>query len=165
METPLLVVQHAIATAREAGVPVWLNPAPARALPEGLLEQIDVLVVNAGEAATVAGRPVDGVGAAIEVAAGLHDIGCGTVVVTLGAEGVVWCDAQGVQYQRAQHVKAVDTTGAGDTFIGALAATWGNAQSLGAAIDLAQRAAAYSVKRQGAQAAMPWATDLRHAEA
>ena len=161
LETPLPVVPHAITRAREAGVSVWLNAAPAQPLPAALLEKIDLLVVNEGEAETITGRPVIGADMAGDVATALHNAGCGIVVITLGAVGVVWCDAQGVQYRRAQPVQAVDTTGAGDTFIGALAAAWESTKPLSEAIDLAQRAAAYSVGHQGAQAAMPWAEDLR----
>jgi ribokinase len=159
-ETPVPVVQHAIAQARAAGVAVWLNPAPAQPLPAGLLPQIDMLVVNEGEAAVVAGRPVAGRAAAEEAAAALRAAGCGTVVVTLGADGAVWCDVHGVQHQPAPRVQAVDTTGAGDTFIGALAAAWVKDEPLGPAIDWAQQAAAFSVQRAGAQGAMPWAREL-----
>ncbi len=160
LEVPLATVQHAVALARAAGVAVWLNPAPAQPLPAALLRQVDVLVVNAGEAAVLAGRPVAGHADAVQAALQLRAAGCGTVVVTLGADGVVWADAEGVQQRAAQRVVAVDTTGAGDTFIGAMAASWVQTRALAPAIELAQRAAALAVQRHGAQAAMPTAAEL-----
>jgi ribokinase len=160
LESPLGVVQRAIALARTAGVPVWLNPAPAQPLPEALLQQVDVLIPNEGEAALLAGLPVNGRAGAAQAAAQLRAGGCGTVLVTLGGAGVLRVDAGSTQHCAANAVAAVDTTGAGDTFIGALAAATAEGQALDAAIVFAQRAAAFSVQRRGAQAAMPRRADL-----
>ena len=77
------------------------------------------------------------------------------VVVTLGTQGVVWAGADGLHRRPAQAVKAVDTTGAGDTFIGAFAVAWLEGRGVPDAVDIAQRAAAHSVQRLGAQASIP----------
>lgn len=160
LECPLPAVQHGMALARAAGVPVLLNPAPMQALPPGLLAQVDVLVPNETEAAALLGLPADAPFDAAAVAAQLRAAGPGTVIVTLGAEGVQVAAAGINRHLMAPKVQAVDTTGAGDTFIGAYAAAWCSGASLADAIDFAQRAAAISVTRQGALAAMPHRSDL-----
>jgi ribokinase len=161
LETPLPAVQRAIEIAHAAGVPVLLNPAPAQPLPASMLRQIDLLVPNESEASALSGIPVRGQAGAAEAATALVRAGCGAVLVTLGPEGVVLLDGQGRHHHPAHAVCALDTTGAGDTFIGALAAASVEGQDLRSAIDFAQRAAAFSVQRRGAQASMPTRGDLR----
>lgn len=160
LETPLAAVQRAIEIAHAAGVPVLLNPAPARLLPEALLRQVDLLVPNEGEASVLSGLPASGRAGAAEAATHLLQAGCGVVLVTLGAEGLVWADAEGSHYRPAHSVAALDSTGAGDTFIGALAAARLEGLDLVSAIDFAQRAAAFSVQHRGAQASMPTRGEL-----
>jgi ribokinase len=161
LETPLAAVQRAVEIAHAAGVPVWLNPAPAQPLPAALLRQVALLIPNEGEAALLTGLPVDSPAAACEAAKRLRDAGCAQVLVTLGAAGVVLADAEGCTHHPAPAAAAIDTTGAGDTFIGALAAACLQGRALhSGAIEYAQRAAAFSVQRRGAQAAMPRADDL-----
>lgn len=160
LESPLAAVQRAITIAHAAGVPVWLNPAPAQPLLDALLRQVDLLIPNEGEAALLAELPVNGRAGAAQAAAQLRAAGCGTVLVTLGDDGVLRVDQHGTHHHPAHAVTAVDTTGAGDTFIGALAAATAEGQPFDAAIAFAQRAAAFSVQRRGAQAAMPKRADL-----
>lgn len=160
LECPLAVVQHGIALAHAAGVPVLLNPAPMQALPPELLAQVDVLVPNETEAAALIGLPP---GAAFDAAAAavrLRELGPTTVIVTLGAHGVQLASDGISVHLDAPVVQAVDTTGAGDTFIGAYAAAWCEGASLTAAIEYAQQAAAISVTKAGALAAMPRRSDL-----
>lgn len=160
LESPLPVVLHGIALARAAGVPVLLNPAPMQPLPAGLLDQVDVLVPNESEAAALLGLPPDAPFDAAEVAERLRALGPSTVIVTLGAGGVQLA-ADGLNlHLPAPAVQAVDTTGAGDTFIGAWAAARSRGEGLREAIAFAQRAAALSVTRAGAQAAMPYPHEL-----
>jgi ribokinase len=161
LETPLSAVQRAIEIAHAAGVPVLLNPAPAQPLPVSMLRQIDLLVPNESEAAALSGVPVRGQTGAAEAAAQLVRAGCGAVLVTLGPEGLILLDGEGCHHHPAHAVCALDTTGAGDAFIGALAAARVDGQDLRSAIDVAQRAAAFSVQRRGAQASMPTHGDLR----
>lgn len=153
LESPLDVVRHAIGLARAAGVPVLLNPAPAQALPAALLADVDVLVPNETEAALLVGSDLDRTAAA----ARLRAMGPATVLLTLGADGLQ-IDADGL----VQRVPApatgpvVDTTGAGDTFIGAFAAARVEGASVAAAAAFAQKAAALSVTRPGAVGGMPY---------
>jgi ribokinase len=161
LETPLAAVQRAIVAAHAAGVPVLLNPAPAQPLPGELLRQVELLVLNEGEAALLAGSAVNDTSQAADAAALLRRRGARTVLVTLGADGVVLADAQGCLHLPAHPARALDSTGAGDTFVGALAVACIEGCELRAAVDFAQSAAAFSVERVGAQASMPRAADLR----
>jgi ribokinase len=155
LETPLPVVRRAIEIASAAAVPVLLNPAPAQPLPDALLAMVTLLVPNEGEAAALAG-----VGRVSDAAVALHARGVRTVLVTLGADGVLHADPRGVVQYAAYQAQAVDTTGAGDAFVGALAAACAAGEELTTAVDFAQRAAAVSVQRHGAQAAMPRRDEL-----
>jgi ribokinase len=163
LEIPQATAARAIELAHAAGVPVLLNPAPARPLPAGLLACVELLVANESEASLLSGVTVDGVQAAAEAATALRHIGCAVVIVTLGANGLVIADTRGCRHHPALAVSAVDTTGAGDCFVGALAAARSAGMDLDAAIGFAQRAAAFSVQRHGAQASMPRQEDLKAA--
>jgi ribokinase len=151
LETPLATVVEAAATARAAGTTVILNAAPARALPAELLDAVDLLVVNRGEAAAVAGR--DG---ALE---SLLESLLGAVpraVVTLGAAGARYADRCGFAAEiPAPRVSAVDTTGAGDAFTGALAVAWAEQRPVDAALRWACAAGAACARRAGASTSMP----------
>ncbi|HEY9064240.1 MAG TPA: ribokinase [Burkholderiaceae bacterium] len=153
LETPLEAVRHAIGIARRHRVPVLLNPAPARPLPLALLAEIDILVPNESEAALLGDAGPGGDAAAM--ASALHARGPATVIVTLGGDGICIADARGTRVRSAPAVRAVDTTGAGDTFIGAFAVALQEGLDTDAAAAFAQRAAAISVTRAGAMAAMP----------
>jgi ribokinase len=160
LEVPMASVVHAAARARAAGVPVLLNAAPAQALPEALWAAIDLLVVNEGEAALLAGLPGVDAASAAHAALALQRRGPRCVIVTLGAGGVVWAETQGTRAQPARVVQAVDTTAAGDTFIGAIAAALREGMPLDAAIALGQAASALCVTRRGAQPSIPYRREL-----
>jgi ribokinase len=160
LETPLPAMQRAIEIAFAAGVPVLLNPAPAILLPDSLLRKIMWLVPNEGEAALLSGCPTDSVASAYEAAQVLVRRGAENVLITLGMQGVVMADARGSSHRPAQVARPLDTTGAGDAFVGALAAALAPKQGLSEAVDFAQRVAAYSVEHRGAQASMPRLSDL-----
>ena len=148
LETPLASVGAYARAARAAGVAVVLNAAPARALPAELLDAVDVLVVNEGELAAITGVAGDIRGA-------LARLGVPTVVVTLGARG---CCARhrGVWLELAAFpIDALDTTAAGDTFCGVLAAGLAEARDMREALSRASAAAALACTRLGAQASIP----------
>jgi ribokinase len=155
LETPLATVEHAARTARALGKTVVLNPAPARPLPPGLLACVDYLVPNEVEAAALTGVAVDSVEAAIAAGRLLLRSGVGTVLVTLGASGLVAVGPDGARHVPARAVKAVDTTAAGDTFIGGFCAALVRGRPLALALGFAQAAAAISVTRPGAQPSIP----------
>jgi ribokinase len=160
LESPLPTVRYAIDAAARRSVPVLLNPAPACALPDGMLAKVDYLVANAVEASVLSGREARDAESAIGAAEALRAGGARNVLVTLGSAGVVVATGRGSSHVPAKPVRAVDTTGAGDAFVGALASGLVERVPLDAAIDLAQRAAAFSVGRRGAQASMARRADL-----
>ncbi len=157
LETPPESVKAALTAARRLGKTVILNPAPATGpLPADWLPLIDYLIPNELEAATLTGLPVSTPDDAAKAAAALRDAGARNVLVTLGAQGVLAAlEDAGVTHYPAPRVKAVDTTAAGDTFIGGLAAQLAEHAPVDAAIRFAQRAAALSVTRAGAQPSIP----------
>jgi ribokinase len=166
LETPLATVQHAIALARSLGKTVVLNPAPAQALPPALLAQVDYLIPNEIEAAMLAG--VASLGAdeqqLRDLVSRLRAHGSSKLLITLGSKGVYAAlDATpeaGGQHFPAQVTKAIDTTAAGDTFIGGFVAALAEGRSEAEAIAYGQRAAALSVARTGAQTSIPYRREL-----
>jgi len=158
LEVPLPTVAHVARRAREHGVRLILNAAPAASLDRATLAGADPLVVNQTEAAALLG---DGVADdPASTARGLLGLGPRSVVLTLGGEGSVWCardDAGGVLTGRraARRVRPVDTTGAGDAYVGALAVALAGGTPLAEAVARATEVAAVSVTRTGAQTSFP----------
>lgn len=162
LETPPATVRAALAAARRLGKTVILNPAPATGpLPADWLPLIDYLIPNELEAATLTGLPVASSEDAARAAAALRAAGARNVLVTLGPRGVhATLDGGAATLYDAPRVAAVDTTAAGDTFIGGFAAQLAQGASVDAAIRFAQRAAALSVTRAGAQPSIPTRAEL-----
>jgi len=155
LETPLPTVAHAAMLARKAGALVILNPAPAAALPDSLLQCVDVLTPNEHEAFLLTGRKVRGLRDARAAARILRGRGAGVVLITLGASGV-FVSAPGHEgHEPGFRVEAVDSTAAGDVFNGALALRLAENAQLRDAVHFAQAAAAISVTRPGAQTSIP----------
>jgi ribokinase len=160
LEVPMPAVEAAVARAHRAGVTVLMNAAPAAALPASLWPQIDILVVNESEAAVLSDIAVLDPASAATAGVNLRERGPDRVLVTLGAQGVVVVDASGTRHAPARPVQAVDTTAAGDTFIGALAAALCEGRALDDAVALGQAASALCVTRRGAQASIPYRHEL-----
>lgn len=173
-EVPLPSVEEAVRLAHAAGVRVVLNVAPAARLPLETLRAADPLVVNQHEASILLeglgagparseGEGADGsdpvVAAGIAAAHALRDVAVPSVIVTLGGAGSVVVDDSGAHVLPARSVPVVDTTGAGDAFVGDLAAGLAAGQTLVDAATHATRVAAYSVQRLGAQVSYPWKDD------
>jgi ribokinase len=155
LELPLDTVAAALSWARAAGVRTVLTPAPARQLPAGLLAAVDLLVPNELEAGQLAGVD-DPLGAAAELSRL-----CGDVVVTLGAEGAAWArGGRVIGRVPAVAVTAVDTTAAGDTFVGVLVALLAEGLDLPDALGPASHAAALAVSRLGSTTSMPTRAEI-----
>lgn len=155
LETPMRTVARAVGRGREAGALVLLNPAPAAPVEAEVLRQVSVLTPNAGEAITLAGTGGSGTEAARIAARELQSTGAESVVVTLGAEGALLDEGEVCTILPAPSVPAIDTTAAGDAFNGALAVALAEGAPLEAAVDFANRAAALSTTREGAQPSLP----------
>lgn len=160
-ETPVDTTLEAFRRARAAGAETLLNPAPMAAVPDELLEVTSILVVNEHEFAELFAVPVERLLAATDphtiVASAAFS---GVVVVTLGAAGVVIATGSELERIDGRSAVAVDSTGAGDCFVGYLAAGVSAGRSLVDATQLANAAAALSVTRHGAAASIPFASEL-----
>jgi ribokinase len=153
LEVPLAVIAHAAQLARAGGVPVILNAAPAQPLPPPLLALVDYLVVNEGEARLLAGS---GAVPPAEAARALQARGARAVVVTLGAAGSLLVGDDGVCVSApAFAVRVVDTTAAGDAFVGAFALARAATLPAAEALRWANAAGALAVTRVGAQPSLP----------
>ncbi len=152
LEIPHETAWAALRLCRELGVFTALNPSPACQVPAQALQGLDLLVPNETEMAALLGREAD---PAADLPRFARETGVRRILMTVGAQGCYLADAQGVRHFPAQPVRAVDTTGAGDTFLGALCAMLAEGRPVEEAIDVAQRAAALTVQRMGAQQAMP----------
>ncbi|MCL9802971.1 ribokinase [Pseudomonas sp. AKS31] len=162
LEIPDATVGHALKRARALGKVVILNPAPAsRPLPADWFAAIDYLIPNESEAAVLSGLPVDSQETAESAASQLIAMGAGKVIITLGAQGSLFANGQRFEHFPAPKVKAVDTTAAGDTFVGGFAAALANGKSEADAIRFGQIAAALSVTRAGAQPSIPTLSDVQ----
>ena len=158
-ELPAALTATTIRAARGRGVRVVLNLAPYTELPEDVLCLADPLVVNEPEAAAVARQLGLDTRSELATVQGLLDHGIPSVVVTLGSRGSLVGDATGVTALPAVQVAAIDTTGAGDAFTGALLARLAAGTSLVGAARHATRVGAYAVQHRGAQPSYPAAED------
>lgn len=160
LEIPLATVQAVAEQAFAQGIPVLLNPAPVAPLPGSLLRQVRYLVLNESEAAALAQSPVETPAQAEKVAQALQQQGIPTVIITLGGAGLVWADGEERGHLPAHPVLVVDTTAAGDSFCGALAACLAAGKSLREALRFANAAAALCVTRPGAQPSLPHRAEI-----
>ncbi len=150
-----------LAAAERAGGLVILNLAPSEPVPEALLRRTDVLVVNELEAAALLGLDHTQTPRSAEtMIMQLAELGPDAVVITRGARGAMGLDEKGHHQVPAPPVEVVDTTGAGDAFVGALAVGMARGEPLGASMELAVRAGAYSVTKAGTQPSYPRPADL-----
>lgn len=155
LETPLATVTRAIEIARAQGVKVILNPAPAQDLTDALLAQVDYLILNETEASQLSGITVVDQDSAKAASEQILRRGTGTVLLTMGEHGALITESTGSQFIPAVKVDVVDTTAAGDTFVGAFAVGLANGLSVIDASREAQYTAALTVTKLGAQTSIP----------
>jgi len=160
LEIPPAAVREAIEAARGKRIRVLLNASPAGRLKLEDLDGLDVVVTNELETAALVGRPVADVAGATRAAAELHDRGVHLAVVTLGSAGSVFCEDGQAQRVDPFPVAAVDSTAAGDAFVGALAVALTDGVGLPEAVRLANAAGAGAVSKVGAQSSLPQRGDL-----
>ena len=162
-ETPLAATQEILARAHQAGARTVLNLAPFTEHPADLLNSVDVAVLNEIVLSHATGTPVDASSPRDSVVAAcniLRGRGARAVIATLGARGALVVSAAGVDFIAAIPTKVVDTTGAGDCFVGALAARLAAGLTPTEAARFASAAASCSVERLGAAPAMPTSLEV-----
>jgi len=152
---PLPTVEHAVRLARRAGVTTVVNPAPALPLADSFCADVDVLAPNETEAEALCGRKLDGPEDLRAAAEHFHRRGVGGVVITLGENGAFVSDGRRSSLLPALSVQTVDTTGAGDAFVGGLACALAEGRDIFDSAVFANAAAALSVTRPGAARSMP----------
>tara|TARA_R110001583_G_scaffold26571_7_gene95852 strand:+ start:21756 stop:22694 length:939 start_codon:yes stop_codon:yes gene_type:complete len=168
LETPLETVLEAAKVARKSSTKVILNPAPAQNLSDELLSLVDIITPNETEALLLTGIEVCDDISAQQAATILHNKGIKLVLITLGQQGVWLSESKSISENNngckiaAFHVKAVDTTAAGDTFNGALLTRLLEKNSLPEAIIFAHAAAAITVTGKGAQTSIPYREQVDH---
>ena len=153
------VMQLAVQLCAASGVAVLLNPSPVADIPADVLAAVDVLVPNEHEAAQLLGVEPD----AAALSAYCARTGVKRVVMTMGSHGVWSATRAQARFYPCNRVRAVDTTGAGDCFLGALAARLSRGYDMDAAIRFAMAASAITVARPGAQQAMPGLSEVEAA--
>jgi ribokinase len=157
-ETPLATTEDAFRKARAAGARTILNLAPMVRFAPRLLGLVDIAVLNEIELAQATGMKITAASvrrAVVSACAKLRARGAGTVIATLGSRGLVIVTSAGTTALPAHKAKVVDTTGAGDCFVGALAARLASGAGILDAARYANAAAACSVERLGATPSMP----------
>jgi len=156
LEIPIGISLKALRVAREEGVMTIFNPAPARpSLPTELYALSDIFCPNERETEMLTGRSVETIDDAEAAARVLLKRGAGTVILTLGSRGALIVDKSGAQHVPARKVKAVDSTGAGDAFVGSLAYFLSRKSPLKEAVKRACAIATMSVLKPGTQTSFP----------
>jgi len=161
LEIPMEINLKALQIAREEGVRTIFNPAPARPqLPEELYRLSDIFCPNETETELLTGMPVGTLEEAETAARVLLERGAGTVILTLGERGSLLVTKETREFVPVDKVKAIDTTGAGDAFVGSLAYFLAQGKPLMEAMQRANRIAAVSVQASGTQTSFPEAKHL-----
>jgi ribokinase len=155
LEVPMACVARALQIAREHQVGVILDPAPARPVSDGIIDDVEVLKPNAVEARMLTGLDVHDQGSAVDAAYRLRQRGARNVIVST-ATGSLLLAGQGAWWYPNLPVETVDTTGAGDAFAGALAVALVEGRALSDAVAFAHAAAALATTQVGALPSLPY---------
>ena len=160
LEIPVETVEYVAEMAHRKGIPVILNPAPARTLPETLLKNLYIIIPNKSEAEILSGIKVTDQESARKAAAIISAKGVDIVVITLGSQGALIKEKEEYHFVEAFKVDTIDTTAAGDTFCGSVCVGLSEGKSISEAVEMAARAAALTVTRMGAQGSIPYRPEL-----
>jgi ribokinase len=165
LEIPIETVEYAAEVARDKGVSVILNPAPARTLSEKLLSCLYVITPNEHEAEMLSGIKVTDWASAKKAADIISAKGVSNVVITMGAQGAFVKEADQYFTVEATKVTAIDTTAAGDSFSGSFCVGLAEGKTIKEAVQVATRVAAITVTRMGAQSSIPYRNEVLLLEA
>lgn len=154
LEIPIQTVFAGIRRCRALGVQTVLNPSPSAPIPDDVLSYVSLLIVNQSEYAFLAGDEADPV-------AFVREKGIQDMIITMSASGLQYVNADGANFYPAVQAEAVDTTGAGDCFLGALVTMLAEGRTMDKSIIIAMKAAAIAVTRSGAQRSMPFRYEIK----
>ena len=155
LEIPLSTVKAALSIAKRHSLTTILNPAPAQKLEDSIYENVDIIVPNESETELLTGIAVDNEVNIERAMRFFHEKGILNCIITMGARGVVWSGEKGMTCYPAYEVKAVDSTAAGDSFIGALALQMAQKRPLAESIHFCNAVGALTVTKKGAQISLP----------
>ncbi len=155
LEIPIETVKEGLKIAKSLGKITVLNPAPAYDLDEQIIENVDILIPNEHELGRIAKRNIDTKESLVDAANVLLEKGVKEIIVTLGSKGVCYVNKDGYKIFDAYKVEAVDTTAAGDSFIGGFVSSYIKDKNIDKAIDMGQKAAALTIQKIGAQSSLP----------
>ena len=160
LEVPKKVILYCLKTAKKNGCTTILNPAPASKIPKEFYKNIDFFTPNETEAEFYTGIKITNKQNAKKAAGKLISFGIKKVIITLGEKGLFFSDGKEEIYLKATNAKAIDTTGAGDAFNGALAYGLSKEKSIKECLKLANRVAGISTTKLGAGDAMPFLNEI-----
>ena len=160
LEVPKDVTLHCLKAAKENGCITILNPAPASEISKEFYNNIDFFTPNETEAEFYTGIKITNDQEAKQAADKLLNLGIKKVIITLGEKGLLYSDGKEEIYLKASNVKAIDTTGAGDAFNGALAYSLSVNKTISESLSFANKVAGLSTLKMGAGDAMPFLKDL-----
>lgn len=161
LEIPIETVRHALKISKKLGKITVLNPAPAIELDSEIIENVDILIPNEHELEIMTKIKTDTNESIIKASKVLLEKGVKELIVTLGKKGVMHINSKEEKFYNAIKVNAVDTTAAGDSFIGAFVSSYENDNNIEKAINFAQKAASITVTRIGAQSSLPNIEELK----
>ncbi len=160
LEIPIPTVEYIARIAAQKQKKVILNPAPAAKLSDELLQNLYIITPNETEAELLTGIKVTDEKSALNAASALHEKGVEIIIITMGATGAFLLNNGNSELIKAPKVEAVDTTAAGDTFNGALVVALSEGKTIQESIVFANKAAAISVTRIGAQSSVPYRNEI-----
>lgn len=160
LETPIKTIEASLQLARSLGKTTILNPAPSQTLSASIIENSDLLVPNETELADLSGMPVATDTEVVAAARSLIDRGVRELVVTLGSRGAVHVTAETTRKIGTHPVEVVDTTAAGDSFIGGLVVALSEGKEMDEALDFASAVSSLTVSVAGAQTSLPLRSEV-----
>lgn len=161
LEIPLESVNYALKKGKEKGMVTVLNPAPAKTLPEGTLSYCDYFIPNQSEAQIYTGICPEDENSAKECVKKLNQMGVSNVIITMGTKGSMYFGGEEVIKVDSFKVNAIDTTAAGDTYVGALVTKLSEGADIKSAMTFASKAASITVTRRGAQQSIPFRKEVQ----
>lgn len=155
LEIPIETVKEGLRISKKFGKTTILNPAPARELDDEIIENVDILIPNEHELERISKVKISDKDSILKAGNLLIEKGIKKIIVTLGSEGVLYLDPENHEFFKPYKVNVVDTTAAGDSFIGGFVSSYIETKDIKKSIDMGQRTAALTIQKFGAQSSLP----------